>query len=85
MLRVDGPIPAGAGSGPGLGASRTVTRAHPRRRGEGNILHHQNTLYEATVPAALFVAAILPDPRTTRAIDKDRHSFPGCLRAELLA
>jgi hypothetical protein len=49
-----------------------------------NTLHHQNTLYEATVPAALYVAAILSDPRTTRAVDKDRHSFPGCMRAELL-
>ncbi|WP_249125799.1 hypothetical protein [Streptomyces sp. A2-16] len=47
-------------------------------------LHHQNTLYEATVPAALYVAAILTDPRTTRAVDKDRHSSPGSLRAELL-
>jgi hypothetical protein len=47
-------------------------------------LHHQNTVYEATVPAAQYVAAILPDPRTTRAVDKDRRSFPGCLRAELL-
>jgi hypothetical protein len=49
-----------------------------------NTLHHQNTLYEATVPAALYVAAILSDPRTTRTVDKDRHSFPGCMRAELL-
>ncbi|MEV6013345.1 hypothetical protein AB0M29_42160 [Streptomyces sp. NPDC051976] len=47
-------------------------------------LHHQNTAYEATVPAAQYVAAILLDPRTTRAVDKDRRSFPGCLRAELL-
>lgn len=47
-------------------------------------LHHQNTLYEATVPAAAYVAAILSDPRTTRAVDKDRYSFPGCMRAELL-
>jgi hypothetical protein len=49
-----------------------------------NTLHHQNTLYEATVPAALYVAAILSDPRTTRTVDKDRHAFPGCMRAELL-
>ncbi|MCE3031652.1 hypothetical protein [Streptomyces sp. CMSTAAHL-2] len=48
-------------------------------------LNHQNTLYEATVPAALYVAAILSDPRTTRTVDKDRRSFPGCLRAELLS
>jgi hypothetical protein len=49
-----------------------------------NTLHHQNTLYEATVPAALYVAGILSDPRTTRTVNKDRHSFPGCMRAELL-
>ncbi|MEU2597794.1 hypothetical protein ABZ669_11185 [Streptomyces hirsutus] len=47
-------------------------------------LHHQNTLYDATVPAALYVAAILPDPRTNSAVTKNRHSFPGCMRAELL-
>ncbi|MFC8675081.1 hypothetical protein ACFUEN_20675 [Streptomyces griseorubiginosus] len=49
-----------------------------------NTLHHQNTLYEATVPAALYVASILTDPRATRAVDKDHHSSPGSLRAELL-
>ncbi|MGW2770483.1 hypothetical protein [Streptomyces sp. NPDC001275] len=49
-----------------------------------NTLHHQNTLYEATVPAALYVAAILSDPRTTRTVDNNRHSFPDCMRAELL-
>ncbi|MEV6384759.1 hypothetical protein AB0M31_35745 [Streptomyces sp. NPDC051773] len=48
-------------------------------------LNHQNTLYSATVPAAIHVAAILPDPRTTNAVDKDQYDFPGCLRAELLA
>ncbi|NUR04591.1 MAG: hypothetical protein HOY79_51235 [Streptomyces sp.] len=48
-------------------------------------LNHQNTLYDATVPAALYVAAILSDPRTTRTVDKSRHSFPGCMRAELLS
>jgi len=47
-------------------------------------LNHQNTLYEATVPAALCVAAILSNPRTSRTVDKNRHSFPGCMRAELL-
>nr|WP_253267919.1 hypothetical protein [Streptomyces asoensis] len=49
------------------------------------VLHHQNTIYEATVPTALYVAAILPDPRTMRAVDKDRHSLPGNIRTELLA
>ncbi|MGW5634465.1 hypothetical protein [Streptomyces sp. NPDC003832] len=48
------------------------------------VVHHQNTLYEATVPAALYVAAILPDPRTAYSVDKDRRSFPGNMRAELL-
>ncbi len=47
-------------------------------------LHHQNTLYEATVPSALCVAAILPNPRTTSTVDKDHDSFPGCMRTELL-
>jgi hypothetical protein len=36
------------------------------------------------VPAALYVAAVLSDPRTTRTVDKDRQAFPGCMRAELL-
>ncbi|MDX3567846.1 hypothetical protein [Streptomyces sp. ID05-47C] len=49
------------------------------------VLHHQNTLYEATAPTALYVAAILPDPRTTRTVEKTRQDFPGNMRAELLA
>ncbi|MGW3826386.1 hypothetical protein ACWEAF_29815 [Streptomyces sp. NPDC005071] len=49
------------------------------------ILHHQNTIYEATVPTALYVAAILTDPRTTLPVDKNRRDAPGCMRAELLA
>lgn len=48
-------------------------------------LHHQNTLYSATVATALYVAATLADPRTTWSIAKDHHSFPGPMRAELLA
>ncbi|MGQ4437709.1 hypothetical protein [Streptomyces sp. SAS_260] len=47
-------------------------------------LHHQNTLYEATVPAALCVAAILPNPRTIRTVDKNHHLTTVCMRAELL-
>jgi hypothetical protein len=31
----------------------------------GNLLTHQESVYPATAPAALFVAAILDDPRTT--------------------
>jgi hypothetical protein len=49
-----------------------------------HVVHHQNTLYGATAPAALYVAAILSDPRTTCSIDKDRWSFPGNMRAGLL-
>ncbi|MGC4980252.1 hypothetical protein ACLQ18_06320 [Streptomyces sp. DT193] len=49
------------------------------------ILHHQGTIYEATVPTAQYVAAILPDPRTTLSVDKTHRSFPGCIRADLLA
>lgn len=49
-----------------------------------HVVHHQNTLYAATVPAALYVAAILRDPRTTRPVDKEPRAFPGPLRAELL-
>ncbi|MGW3628919.1 hypothetical protein ACWD7F_01930 [Streptomyces sp. NPDC005122] len=49
------------------------------------IPRHQNTIYEATVPTALYVAAILTDPRTTLPVDKNRRNAPGCMRAELLA
>lgn len=65
-----------------LAADRTVrTKALGDVHG---ILHHQNTIYEATVPAVLYVAAILADPRTTFPVDKNRRDFPGCMRAELL-
>lgn len=47
-------------------------------------VHHQNTLYSATVPAALYVAAILADPRTATPVNKRPHDFPGPLRMELL-
>ncbi|MGQ4466275.1 hypothetical protein ACN6LC_006205 [Streptomyces violaceoruber] len=49
-----------------------------------HVVHHQNTLYTATVPAALYAAAILLDPRTARSVDKGPHDLPGPLRAELL-
>jgi hypothetical protein len=49
-----------------------------------NVLHHQNTLYDATVPAALYVAAILPDPRAADTVDDERRPLPGPLRAHLL-
>ncbi|MCX5081381.1 hypothetical protein [Streptomyces sp. NBC_00401] len=47
-------------------------------------VHHQNTLYSATVPSALYVAAILADPRTATPVDKRPHDFPGPLKMELL-
>jgi hypothetical protein len=47
-------------------------------------LHHQNTLYGATVPAALYVAAILPNPGTAATVDDERRPPPGPLRAHLL-
>ncbi|WP_329298156.1 hypothetical protein OG410_05980 [Streptomyces sp. NBC_00659] len=49
-----------------------------------DVLHHQNTIYEATVPTARYVAAILSDPRTMLPVDKVRGTFPGCMRAKLL-
>ncbi|MGW7824780.1 hypothetical protein ACWGLF_43645 [Streptomyces puniciscabiei] len=46
-------------------------------------MHHQNTIYSATVPAAAYVAAILSDPRTgTVVVDRDGRARP--LRAALL-
>ncbi|WP_329128235.1 hypothetical protein [Streptomyces sp. NBC_01465] len=47
-------------------------------------VHHQNTLYSATVPAALYVAGILADPRTAVPGEKEAQTFPGPMRAELL-
>lgn len=47
-------------------------------------VHHQNTLYSATVPAAVYVASILGDPRAAMPVDKEPQDFPGPLRAELL-
>ncbi|GAA3013073.1 hypothetical protein JCM13580A_38710 [Streptomyces drozdowiczii] len=49
-----------------------------------HVVHHQNTLYAATAPAALYVAAILLDPRTALPIEKGPRDFPGPMRAELL-
>jgi hypothetical protein len=46
-------------------------------------VHHQNTIYSATVPAAAFVAKILSDPRTgTVVADRNGRVLP--LRAALL-
>jgi hypothetical protein len=49
-----------------------------------HVPHHQNTLYDATVPAALYVAAILPNPRTAATVDDERRPLPGPLRVHLL-
>jgi hypothetical protein len=48
------------------------------------VVHHQNTLYEATVPAIMYVVGILPDPRTARPIDLSHKDLPGPMRAALL-
>jgi hypothetical protein len=46
-------------------------------------VHHQNTIYSATVPAAAYVAAILGDPRTgTVVVDREDRALP--LRVALL-
>ncbi|MGF1425937.1 hypothetical protein [Kitasatospora sp. LaBMicrA B282] len=49
-----------------------------------HVVHHQNTLYEATAPTALYVAGILSDPRTALPIDLARNDLPGVMRAALL-
>ncbi|MEU6509704.1 hypothetical protein [Streptomyces sp. NPDC046942] len=49
-----------------------------------HVVHHQNTLYTATAPAALYVAGILGDARSLRSVEKNPHSSPGPMRAELL-
>ncbi|MFF3317637.1 hypothetical protein ACFYV5_19305 [Streptomyces sp. NPDC003035] len=57
--------------------SQALSRLH-------HVLHHQNTLYTATAPAAVYVAGILGDARALEAVEKERHAFPGPMRAELL-
>lgn len=47
-------------------------------------LHHQNTIYPATVPAALYLAAILPDPRTCAVGVHRRGDWPRPQRAVLI-
>ncbi|MFB6784800.1 hypothetical protein ACFCX0_48110 [Streptomyces sp. NPDC056352] len=49
-----------------------------------SVVHHQNTLYTATAPAALYVAGILDDERSLWSVKKNARSFPGPMRAELL-
>lgn len=57
--------------------SQALSRLH-------QVVHHQNTLYTATAPAAVYVAGILGDTRTLEAVEKGPHDFPGPMRAELL-
>ncbi|MFH8616831.1 hypothetical protein ACH4E8_17355 [Streptomyces sp. NPDC017979] len=57
--------------------SQALSRLH-------HAVHHQNTLYSATAPAALYVVSILSDTRTLSLVDKGPHGFPGPMRAELL-
>lgn len=57
--------------------SKALSRLH-------HVVHHQNTLYTATAPAAMYVAGILGDARTLETVEKEPHAFPGPMRAELL-
>ncbi|MGW8487670.1 hypothetical protein [Streptomyces sp. NPDC055886] len=57
--------------------SKALSRLH-------HVVHHQNTLYTATAPAAVHVARILSDARTLETVEKEPHSFPGPMRAELM-
>ncbi|MFJ9907915.1 hypothetical protein ACIRVK_34415 [Streptomyces sp. NPDC101152] len=66
----------------GLLADDAGTQARALRHLDDPV-HHQNTLYSATVSAAAYVAAILRDPRTdTPVVDNDGRTLP--LRAALL-
>jgi hypothetical protein len=47
-------------------------------------VHHQNTIYPATTPVALHIAALLPDPRTESVVGCERGEQPRQLRAALL-
>ncbi|WP_314619979.1 hypothetical protein [Streptomyces stackebrandtii] len=57
--------------------SQALSRLH-------HVVHHQNTLYTATPPAAVYVAGILGDTRTLETVEKAPDAFPGPMRAELL-
>lgn len=66
----------------GLLADDAGTQAKALRHLDDPV-HHQNTIYSATVPAAVYVAAILRDPRTrSLVVDADGRALP--LRAALL-
>ncbi|MFC4039577.1 hypothetical protein ACFO1B_14215 [Dactylosporangium siamense] len=63
-------------------SARTAALRHLER------IHHQNTIYPATAPAAVYLAAILPDPRTSApmpgTVGRRRVVGPRPLRAVLL-
>lgn len=61
----------------------TALRAKALRHLEQTV-HHQNTVYSATVPVALYAAAILADPRTATAGIYRRNDVCRPLRAVLL-
>jgi hypothetical protein len=48
------------------------------------VVFHQNTVYEATAPAALYVAAVLADHRTLKPVIARPSGSPSPLRIELL-
>ncbi|MBR7827577.1 hypothetical protein KDK95_14760 [Actinospica sp. MGRD01-02] len=47
-------------------------------------VHHQNTIYPSTTPVALYIAALLFDPRTDGVGVYGRNDVPRTLRAALL-
>ncbi|MFI6321024.1 hypothetical protein ACIBG8_26040 [Nonomuraea sp. NPDC050556] len=49
-----------------------------------DLVHHQNSLYSATAPAALYVAAILSDPRTAALVPVGEKGQRHPLRQSLL-
>ncbi|MGW1134727.1 hypothetical protein [Streptomyces griseoluteus] len=66
----------------GLLAADPGTQARAMRYLEDPV-HHQNTIYSATVPAALYVAAALQDPRTATVLPgREQGEYP--LRAAML-
>ncbi|WEH41251.1 hypothetical protein [Streptomyces sp. AM 2-1-1] len=65
----------------GLLAADLDTQARAMRYLEDPV-HHQDTIYSATVPAALYVAASLSEPRTATMLPREQGERP--LRAAML-
>ncbi|WP_299538800.1 hypothetical protein [uncultured Streptomyces sp.] len=76
-----GPAEGAASVMGGLLAADLDTQARAMRYIEDPV-HHQNTIYSATVPAALYVAAALGEPRTGTVLPCERGECP--LRATML-